>query len=162
MARRNDHSREQIQEMAISAAIRILNAEGVDGLSTRKVAAAIGYTAGTLYLVFKNLDELILHINAATLDEMHQLLEARLDSTATPSQVIKNMSLSYLHFAKAHYARWVECEDDKMLAEFKKKAADNLALDAGGSLSYLAPTRVNLELTIERWPDIQFRATREH
>jgi peptide chain release factor 3 len=61
-----------------------------------------------------------------------------------------------------HTARWVECDDDKMLAEFKKKAADNLALDAGGSLSYLAPTRVNLELTMERWPDIKFRSTREH
>ena len=59
-------------------------------------------------------------------------------------------------------ARWVECKDEKMLAEFKKKAADNLALDAGGSLSYLAPTRVNLELTMERWPDIEFHATREH
>lgn len=61
-----------------------------------------------------------------------------------------------------HTARWVECKDDKMLAEFRKKAADNLALDAGGSLSYLAPTRVNLELTIERWPDVEFHATREH
>ena len=61
-----------------------------------------------------------------------------------------------------HTARWVECKDEKMLADFKKKAADNLALDAGGSLSYLAPTRVNLELTIERWPDVEFHATREH
>jgi len=59
-------------------------------------------------------------------------------------------------------ARWVECQDEKMLADFRKKAADNLALDAGGSLSYLAPTRVNLELTIERWPDVEFHATREH
>ena len=45
---------------------------------------------------------------------------------------------------------------------FKKKASENLALDAGHSLTYLAPTRVNLQLTIERWPDIQFHATREH
>jgi peptide chain release factor 3 len=59
-------------------------------------------------------------------------------------------------------ARWVDCDDDKKLAEFKKKASENLALDAGNSLTYLAPTRVNLELTIERWPDIQFHATREH
>jgi peptide chain release factor 3 len=59
-------------------------------------------------------------------------------------------------------ARWVECDDDKHLAEFKKKASENLALDAGHSLTYLAPTRVNLQLTIERWPDIQFHATREH
>ncbi|MDH5601464.1 MAG: peptide chain release factor 3, partial [Gammaproteobacteria bacterium] len=59
-------------------------------------------------------------------------------------------------------ARWIECGDEKMLNDFKKKAADNLALDAGGSLTYLAPTRVNLDLTIERWPEVDFRATREH
>jgi peptide chain release factor 3 len=28
-------------------------------------------------------------------------------------------------------------------------------------LVYLAPTRVNLQLTEERWPDIRFAATRE-
>ncbi|MGM0679055.1 MAG: peptide chain release factor 3 [Pseudomonadota bacterium] len=59
-------------------------------------------------------------------------------------------------------ARWVTCADEKILSEFRKKAADNLALDASGSLTYLAPTRVNLDLTIERWPDIEFHATREH
>ena len=59
-------------------------------------------------------------------------------------------------------ARWVEGDDSKKLEEFKKKAADNLALDAAGSLTYLAPTRINLDLTIERWPDLRFFATREH
>jgi len=58
-------------------------------------------------------------------------------------------------------ARWVECDDEKMLEEFKKKAADNLAIDGAGDLTYIAPTRVNLQLIEERWPDIAFRATRE-
>ena len=35
-------------------------------------------------------------------------------------------------------------------------------MDGGGHLAYLAPTRVNLNLTMERWPEIRFRATREH
>jgi peptide chain release factor 3 len=59
-------------------------------------------------------------------------------------------------------ARWVTSSDEKKLDEFRKKASDNLALDASGSLTYLAPTRVNLDLTIERWPDMEFHATREH
>jgi peptide chain release factor 3 len=59
-------------------------------------------------------------------------------------------------------ARWVECDDDKMLSDFEKKAHDNLALDHGDSLVYIAPTRVNLSLTEERWPEIAFRKTREH
>ena len=59
-------------------------------------------------------------------------------------------------------ARWIECSDKKKLEEFKDKAFENLAVDGGGHLTYLAPTRVNLSLMEERWPDITFRATREH
>jgi peptide chain release factor 3 len=59
-------------------------------------------------------------------------------------------------------ARWIECDDEKMVEEFRRKAEDNLALDHGESLVYIAPTRVNLSLTEERWPDIVFRKTREH
>jgi peptide chain release factor 3 len=59
-------------------------------------------------------------------------------------------------------ARWIRCTDEKKLAEFRDKAAMNLALDAAGELVYLAPSRVNLQLTQERWPDITFAATREH
>ena len=59
-------------------------------------------------------------------------------------------------------ARWVECDDPKAFEEFKRKCADNLAIDGGGHLTYLAPTRVNLSLTEERHPEVRFRATREH
>lgn len=59
-------------------------------------------------------------------------------------------------------ARWVDCKDSKKFEEFKRKCADNLAIDGGGHLAYLAPTRVNLSLTQERYPDVIFRATREH
>ena len=69
----------------------------------------------------------------------------------------------------AHYepvsvytARWISCDDARKLEEFRKKASDHLSIDGGGHLSYLAPTRVNLALMEERWPDIEFRATREH
>ncbi len=59
-------------------------------------------------------------------------------------------------------ARWIECDNDKKLKEFTDKAYENLAIDGGGHLTYLAPTRVNLSLMEERWPDVKFRATREH
>ena len=59
-------------------------------------------------------------------------------------------------------ARWCECSDPKKLEEFKRKCTENLAVDGGGHLTYLAPSRVNLSLTEERHPDVVFRATREH
>jgi peptide chain release factor 3 len=58
-------------------------------------------------------------------------------------------------------ARWVYCDDERKLQEFRTKAYDNLAVDHSGALVYLAPSRVNLALTLERWPDIDFRETRE-
>ena len=59
-------------------------------------------------------------------------------------------------------ARWVECDDEKKLEEFKNKNQTNLSLDNAGDLVYLAPTRVNLQMAEERWPEVRFVATREH
>ncbi|MCB1620869.1 MAG: peptide chain release factor 3 [Thiothrix sp.] len=59
-------------------------------------------------------------------------------------------------------ARWVSSRNEKQFAEFKLKAAQNLAIDHSGGLVYIAPTRVNLQLAMEKWPDIAFHATREH
>jgi peptide chain release factor 3 len=59
-------------------------------------------------------------------------------------------------------ARWVYSDDPRKLEEFRRKAAEHLSMDGGGYLTYLAPTRVNLALMEERWPDLDFRATREH
>jgi peptide chain release factor 3 len=60
-----------------------------------------------------------------------------------------------------HTARWIGCDDPKLLERFRVKAYEHLALDGDEQLVYLAPTRVNLSLTEERWPDIRFLATRE-
>lgn len=70
MARRSDHSREEIRELALNAAEKIVAEQGFNGLSARKIASAIGYTVGTIYLVFKNLDDLIMQVNARTLEAL--------------------------------------------------------------------------------------------
>ena len=59
-------------------------------------------------------------------------------------------------------ARWVSCEDKKMLSDFERSLAHNVAYDAAGNMTYLATSGVNLRLTEERWPKVRFHATREH
>jgi peptide chain release factor 3 len=59
-------------------------------------------------------------------------------------------------------ARWIDSADAKKLEEFRARAFEHLALDHSGALVYLAPSRVNLQLTLERWPGIRFLETREH
>ena len=58
-------------------------------------------------------------------------------------------------------ARWISCDDQKMLDKFRSQLADNVALDGGNFIAFMAPTMVNLQLTEERWPDIRFYKTRE-
>jgi peptide chain release factor 3 len=58
-------------------------------------------------------------------------------------------------------ARWVT-GDDKDIEQLKIKAGNNVAIDSAGMLTYLAPSMVNLQLTIERHPNLVFSATREH
>lgn len=58
--------------------------------------------------------------------------------------------------------RWVHSDDKVTFEKFKKKAHDQLSVDGGGYLTYLAPSRVNLQLMQERYPEVEFRSTREH
>ncbi len=58
-------------------------------------------------------------------------------------------------------ARWVS-GDDKALKELQDRVPQNLALDGGDNLTYLATSGVNLHLAQERYPKVTFSATREH
>ena len=58
-------------------------------------------------------------------------------------------------------ARWVTCDQQKILDQFSREFQSNMALDAEGALTYLAPSKWRLDYTIEQWPDIVFHTTRE-
>jgi peptide chain release factor 3 len=72
-----------------------------------------------------------------------------------------NVDAMYEHI-NVYTAQWVTSKDPRKLDEFRRKAEANLSLDGGDNLAYIAPTRVNLALAKERYPDIEFHTTREH
>lgn len=59
-------------------------------------------------------------------------------------------------------ARWLTFPTHKKRTDFEGSLINQLGIDAGGNLTFLATSRVNLDLTQERWPDVSFLATREH
>jgi AcrR family transcriptional regulator len=106
MARRSDHSREEIRRMALEAAEGIVAEHGLEGLSARKVATAIGYTVGTLYLVFENIDDLILQVNARTLDRLYaRMAETRARSSDARDWLLQ-LGQVYIQFADGDPHRW--------------------------------------------------------
>lgn len=106
MARRSDHTRDELRDMAIEAALAIVQEQGPEGLSTRKVAARIGYTVGTLYHVFRNLDELILHVNAQTLEALRAAMHEAERNGAQPYERLLALGRAYLQFARRNTERW--------------------------------------------------------
>ncbi len=135
MARRSDHSREEIRDMALAAAERIFVEEGLEGLSARKIAGRIGYTVGTLYLVFENLDELILHVNARTLDNLYSALrEASTESIASPEARVLALARAYIGFASRYPRQWSALYEHRLpegveLPEwYREKVAHSFAL----------------------------------
>jgi AcrR family transcriptional regulator len=111
MARRNDHSREEIREMALRAAESILDREGAAGLSTRKISGEIGYTAGSLYLVFQNLDDLITQVNARTLSQLGDCLDQAAAREKDTLGSLIELGRSYLRFAALNQGRWEQIFD---------------------------------------------------
>ncbi len=61
-----------------------------------------------------------------------------------------------------HTARWLTFPDEATRRDFEREQANRLGRDVDGNPVYLASNRHNLELTMERWPKVGFRATREH
>ena len=114
MGRRSDHSREELKELALAAAERIVDREGQAGLTTRKVAAEIGYTVGTLYLVFRNLDDLMLHVSARTLTTLERELVASATKCRSPEARVLALAFAYVRFAGAHYRRWTMIFDHRL------------------------------------------------
>jgi AcrR family transcriptional regulator len=106
MGRRSDHSRDEIREMAIAAAAKQVETEGLQSLTARKVASKIGYTVGTLYHVFRNFDDLIIHMNAQTIDEMAALIQRETRKKRNPEVRIRAMAEVYVKYATDHPDRW--------------------------------------------------------
>ena len=58
-------------------------------------------------------------------------------------------------------ARWIT-GNDKDIETLKTKYANNVAIDNSQMLCYLAPSMVNLELTMKRYPNVIFANTKEN
>lgn len=106
--------------------------------------------AAQVFMPLKNNDLIVGAVGTLQFD----VLAYRLKEEYGVEAVYENISVAT--------ARWIHCDEEKKMEEFRKKAHDALSVDGGGHLTYLAPSRVNLSLMEERWPDVSFDETREH
>ena len=112
MGRRTDHSRTDLREMILSAAEQIIDELGGSDLTARRIADRIGYSPGTLYNVFADLDDLIVHVNARTLDALHKAC-LRIAPRATPEETLRAYAKTYVRFTEKRRRRWAMLLGDR-------------------------------------------------
>jgi len=104
MARRGHHTLEQIKNMVLVAAEDLVVEGGLTQLRVRNIAVKIGYTVGSIYMVFESMDDLILHVKGRTLDILAEQMEQVKAPTA--EQRLEELAGVYIKFANQNLNRW--------------------------------------------------------
>ena len=105
LARRSDHSREELHRLALDAAREIVREDGFEALKARRVAERIGYTVGTLYQVFENLDDLIEQMNVETLQALHdQCQDVNYDRG--PAESLMSLAGQFVTYFRSNSHLW--------------------------------------------------------
>jgi AcrR family transcriptional regulator len=104
MGRRSTHTPQQLRELILDAAQEIVEANGLAGLSAREIARRIGYSPGTIYNMFDNLDDVVLNVEARVLDALDKRL-ADAQQEGEPDRVVR-LAHAYLTFTRERPRLW--------------------------------------------------------
>jgi AcrR family transcriptional regulator len=105
MARRSDHTRAELRDLALRSAREIVREDGITALSTRRLAERIGYTSGTIYQVFRNRDDLIEQMNSETLELLFQHCRSALQKKSVKSR-LRHLARQFISFANENPKEW--------------------------------------------------------
>jgi AcrR family transcriptional regulator len=112
MARRGHHTLDQIKDMVLIAAEDLVIQGGMQQLRVRNIAVKIGYTVGSIYMVFENMNDLALHIKGRTLDELAEQMEQV--HCSDNAQCLEKLAKTYIEFASQNYNRWSMVFEQRM------------------------------------------------
>jgi AcrR family transcriptional regulator len=109
--------REQLKAALVAAAEWEISTGGLRGLKARQLAYKVGCAVGAIYNVVSDLDDLILLVNARTLEEIEHKLVAIAgpahDTDEATAQLVR-LALVYLDFAAEHTQRWRALFDHRL------------------------------------------------
>lgn len=105
MGRRSTHTPDQLRQLILDAAQAIIETNGLAGLSAREIARRIGYSPGTIYNMFENLDDVVLHVEARVLDALDKRIADAMGPGGPEDNVIR-LAETYLSFTSERPKLW--------------------------------------------------------
>lgn len=101
-AQRRERSRQETRQAILEAAIEMFEREGYEGFSLRQVAENIGYTPTTIYLYFKDKDDLLFAVCSQGFAEFTRALQHAYDTHPDPGERLSALAWAYLEFGLSH------------------------------------------------------------
>ncbi len=105
MGRRSSHTAGELRELILEASTALISEGGLASLSAREVARRIGYSPGTLYNVFENLDDLVLTIEGRLIDGLAEELD-KVPMTTSPTEQARALGRAYLKYTSEKPKLW--------------------------------------------------------
>lgn len=150
MARRNDHTREELINLTLATVKDFLEENSYHELSLRKIANIIGYVPSTLVNIFGNYNLLLLHAVAQTLDELSQESKNATSGCKDAHEALFELAYCYHDFALKHPYRWQLVFEHNMngaeLPDWQAKRIDDMTGMLESLLAQIAPHRTNSEV----------------
>ncbi|MDW6003557.1 TetR/AcrR family transcriptional regulator [Vibrio mangrovi] len=145
MARRNDHTREELIQLTLEHVKNFLTDHSYHELSLRKIAAMIGYVPSTLVNIFGSYNLLLLHAVAQTLDELTEEARKAVSQSQNHRDALFQLAYCYHDFARQHTFRWQLIFEHNMngetLPEWQTQRIAHMTDMLESLLQQLAPQR---------------------
>jgi AcrR family transcriptional regulator len=100
--KRRQQQKTDLRKEILSAATELFEEKGYEDFSLRQVAEAIGYTPTTIYLYFKDKDDLLLHVAYDGFKLFGESLEQAYQSKTEVLERLQAVGWAYFHFAMSH------------------------------------------------------------
>ncbi len=109
IAERKERHREQLRQEILEAARELFAEEGYEHVSMRKIADKIEYSPTTIYLYFKDKDDLLQQICEETFGRLIQRIQRAVQSADGPIEGLRAGCRAYIEFGVAfpHHYRMV-------------------------------------------------------
>ena len=136
--------REATIRKVLEAAVKCVEEGGLDALQAREIAARAGYSVGSVYKYYEDIDDIVIHVNSTTLGRIRESLSAAIEGVTDPVAQLKALARAYLDFARDNRNLWRalfshHLPDEREIPEWHR--VENVALLAfiGSALARLDP-----------------------
>ncbi|MEM7398928.1 MAG: TetR/AcrR family transcriptional regulator [Pseudomonadota bacterium] len=136
--------REEAARKLLEAAVACVAEQGIDALHVREIARRAGYSVGSVYKYYADLDEILIAVNTITLGRIKAVVGEAIIGKDDPMDRLKALARAYHSFALENRKLWEalfghRLPDDRPIPEIHLKENAALLAVIGQSLLELSP-----------------------